>query len=138
MAAVQQAAFLEPKNPLVEFTVGRVFESRGQLAEAAGAYAKAAGLDPTWATPPVAVLALLFRQGDPTAALAGLRVLSDDLNSSGEAQWLLGRLLLRKEDWRGAKAALDMVTAAMPGVAEAQAAHGTAARLRPGGRARAR
>ncbi|HEX9482418.1 MAG TPA: tetratricopeptide repeat protein, partial [Solirubrobacteraceae bacterium] len=127
MAAVQQAAFLEPKNPLVEFTVGRVFESRGQLAEAAGAYAKAAGLDPTWATPPVAVLALLFRQGDPTAALAGLRVLSDDLKSSGEAQWLLGRLLLRKEEWRGAKAALDVATAAMPGVAEAQAAHGTAA-----------
>ncbi|HWW92622.1 MAG TPA: tetratricopeptide repeat protein [Vicinamibacteria bacterium] len=127
MAAVQQGVFLEPKNPLVEFTVGRVFESRGQLADAAGAYARAAGLDPSWATPPVAALALLFRQGDATAALAGLRMLSMDLKSSGDAQWLLGRLLLRKEDWRGAKAALDVVTAAMPGVAEAQAAHGTAA-----------
>src|SRR6266446_6430731 len=45
VAAVQQGSFLEPKNPLVKLTVGRVFESRGQLAEAAGAYAQAAGLD---------------------------------------------------------------------------------------------
>jgi len=127
VAAVQQGSFLEPKNPLVKLTVGRVFESRGQLAEAAGAYAEAAGLDPSWASPPVAALALLFRQGDATAPLAGLRALPDDLQASGEAQWLLGRLLLRKEDWDGAKAALDVATAALPGLAEAQAAHGTAA-----------
>jgi tetratricopeptide (TPR) repeat protein len=127
VAAVQQGSFLEPKNPLVKLTVGRVFESRGQLAEAAGVYAEAAGLDPSWATPPVATLALLFRQGDATAVLGGLRALPDDLQASGEAQWLLGRLLLRKEDWDGAKAALDVATAALPGLAEAQAAHGTAA-----------
>ena len=127
VAAVQQGSFLEPKNPLVKFTVGRVFESRGQLAEAAGVYAEAAGLDPSWATPPVATLALLFRQGDATAVLGGLRALPDDLQASGEAQWLLGQLLLRKEDWDGAKAALDVATAALPGMAEAQAAHGTAA-----------
>jgi len=127
MAAVQQAAFLEPKNPLVKLTVGRVFESRGQLAEAAGAYAAAAGLDPSWPAPPAAGLALLLRQGDVAAALAGLRSLPDDLRSSAEAQWLLGRILVRKEDWRGAKASLDVAAAAMPGLAEAQAAHGTAA-----------
>ena len=127
VAAVQQGSFLEPKNPLVAFTVGRVFESRGQLAEASRAYADAAGLDPSWAGPPVAALALLFRQGDATAALAGLRALPDDVQASGEAQWLLGRLLLRKEEWDGTKAALDVATAALPGLAEAQAAHGTAA-----------
>ncbi len=127
VAAVQQGSFLEPKSALVKFTLGRVFESRGQLAEAAGAYAEAAGLDASWPTPPVASLALLFRQGDATAPLAGLRALPDDLQASGDAQWLLGRLLLRKEDWDGAKAALDVATAALPGLAEAQAAHGTAA-----------
>jgi len=127
VGAVQQGSFLEPRNPLVKFTLGRVFESRGQLAEAAGAYAAAAGLDPSWATPPVAAVALVFRQGDATPALAGLRALPDDVQASGEGQWLLGRLLLRKEDWDGAKAALDVATAALPGVAEAQAAHGTAA-----------
>jgi len=127
MSAAQQGTFLEPKNPLVKLVVGRVFESRGQLAEAAAAYAGTAGLDPSWPTPQVAALTLLLRQGDATTALAGLRTLSDDLRSSGEAQWLLGQLLLRSEDWRGAKAALDVATAAMPGLAEAQAAHGTAA-----------
>src|SRR6266571_3075420 len=127
IAAVQQGSFLEPKNPLVKVTVGRVFESRGQLAEAAGAYAQAAGLDPSWATPPVAALALLLRQGDAASSLAGLRALPEDLHASGEAQWLLGRLLLRKEDWDGAKSALDVATAALPGLADAQAAHGTAA-----------
>ncbi len=127
VAAAQQGTFLEPKNPLVKLTVGRVFESRSQLAEAAGVYAEAAGLDPSWPTPPVAALDLLFRQGDATAALAGLRAMADDLRASGMAQWLLGRMLLRKEEWDGAKAALDAATAAMPGLAEAQAALGTAA-----------
>jgi tetratricopeptide (TPR) repeat protein len=127
VAAVQQGVFLEPKNPLVRLTVGRVFEGRGQFAEAAGVYAEVGGLDPTWPAPPVAALSLLLRQGDTAAATAGLDALSEDAKSSGEAQLLLGRLLLRKEDWNGAKAALDKATAALPGVAEAQAAHGSAA-----------
>ena len=127
VAAVQQGVFLEPKNPLVKFTLGRVFESRSQLAEAAGVYAEAARLDPSWPTPPVAAQALLFRQGDASAAMAGLRALPGDIQASADAQWLLGRLLLQKEDWDGAKAALDVATMALPGLAEAQAAHGTAA-----------
>ena len=127
VAAVQQGSFLEPKNALVQLTLGRVFESRGQLAEASRAYASAAGLDPSWAAPPVASLALMLRQGDATAALAGLRALPPDVQASAEAQWVLGRLLVRKEDWSGAKAALDVATAGLPGLAEAQAAHGTAA-----------
>jgi tetratricopeptide (TPR) repeat protein len=127
VAAAQQGVFLEPKNPLVRLTVGRVFESRGQLAEAAGVYAEVGGLDPTWPEPPVAALSLLLRQGDTTAAAAGLDALSPDAKASGEAQLLLGRVLSKKEDWNGAKAALDRATAALPGVAEAQALHGTAA-----------
>ncbi|HEU0104612.1 MAG TPA: tetratricopeptide repeat protein [Vicinamibacteria bacterium] len=127
MAAVQQGAFLEPRNPLVQLTLSRVFESRGQLAEAARSYAQAGGLDPSWPAPPVAAVALLLRQGDAAAAAAGFEALSVEAKSSGEAQLLLGRLLLRKEDWNGAKAALDSAAAALPGLAEAQAALGTAA-----------
>jgi tetratricopeptide (TPR) repeat protein len=127
MAAVQQGLFLEPRNPFVKYTLGRVFEGRGQLTEAAAAYAEAAGLDPSWPAPSVAVVALLLRQGDAAAALAGLRALPEDLRASGEAQWLLGRILVSREEWAGAKAALDVATAALPGLAEAQAAHGTAA-----------
>ena len=127
MAAVQQGVIMEPRNPLVKFTLGRVFESRGQVAEAAKSYADAGGLDPTWPAPPVAAVTLLLRQGDAAAATAGFEALSGEVKSSGEAQLLLGRLLLRKEDWNGAKAALDSAAAALPGLAEAQAALGTAA-----------
>jgi len=127
IAAVQQASFLEPKSPLVKLTLGRVFESRGQLQEAARAYAEAAGLDPSWATPSVAAMDLLLRQGDATGSLGGVRALPEDVQASAEAQWLLGRLLLRKEQWDGAKAALDVATAALPGLAEAHAALGTTA-----------
>jgi tetratricopeptide (TPR) repeat protein len=127
VAAVQQGVFLEPKNPVVKFTLGRVFESRGQLAEAAATYAEAGGLDPSWPAPPVAALALLLRQGDATAATAGFNALSEEAKASGEGQLLLGRLLLKKEDWNGAKIALDAGTAAVPGIAEAQASLGTAA-----------
>jgi tetratricopeptide (TPR) repeat protein len=127
VAAVQQGAFLEPKNPVVKLTLARVFESRGQLAEAASTYAEAGGLDPSWPAPSVAALGLMLRQGDATAATAGFNALSDEAKASGEAQLLLGRLLVKKEDWNGAKAALDAATATIPGIAEAQAALGTAA-----------
>ncbi len=127
MAAVQQGVILEPRNPLVKLTLGRVFESRGQLAEAASSYAEAGALDRSWPAPPVAAVALLLRQGDAAAATAGFDALPGEAKSSGEAQLLLGRLLLRKEDWNGAKAALDSAAAALPGLAEAEAALGTAA-----------
>ena len=127
IAAVQQAAFLEPKNALVKLALGRVFESRGQLGEAAAAYGEAAELDPSWSAPRVAALGVRLRKGDAQGALAGLRALPDGLRMSGEAELLLGRLLLREEDWAGALAALDRAVAALPGLAEVQALRGTAA-----------
>lgn len=127
VAAVQQATFLEPKNALVKAQVGRVFESRGQLDQAVAAYGEAARLDPSWPAPRVATLALQLRRGDAAGALAGLRALPAELKASGEAQLLLGKLLLKKEDWSGAKTALDHAVSALPGQAEAQAAHGSAA-----------
>jgi tetratricopeptide (TPR) repeat protein len=127
VSAVQQGTFLEPRNAFVKLAVGRVFESRGQLDQAVSAYGEAGRLDPSWAAPRVAALGLQLRQGDAEGALAGLRALPDELKASGEAQLLLGKLLLRKEDPNGAKAALDRAVAALPGLAEAQAAHGTAA-----------
>ncbi len=127
-AAAQQAGFLEPRNPLVKLTLGQVFESRGQLDQANAAYTEAAGLDTSWPAPRVAMLSLQQRGGDADGALAGVRALPDELRRSGEAQLLLGRLLLKKGDAPdAAKAALDRAVAALPGLAEAQAALGTAA-----------
>ena len=127
VAAVQQGSFLEPKNPLVKLAVGRVFASRGQLEQAAAAYDEAARLDPSWPAPRVASLELFLRQGGADQALDGVLALPEELKASAEAQLLLGRLLLRKEDASGAKAALDRAVAALPALAEAQAAHGDAA-----------
>jgi tetratricopeptide (TPR) repeat protein len=127
ISALQQAAFLEPKDALVKLEVGRVFESREQPEQAAAAYEEATGLDPTWAAPRVALLALRFRAGDADAALQGLRVLPDDMKATGGAALLLGRVLLQTGDGAGAKAALDQAVAALPGLAEAHAAQGDAA-----------
>ena len=127
IAAVQQASLLEPKNAVVKLALGRVFESRGQLDEAATAYGQAAELDSSWSAPRVAALGVRLRQGDAAGALAGLRALPEDLRTSGESELLLGRLLSQKEEWASALAALDLGVAALPGLAEAQALRGTAA-----------
>jgi tetratricopeptide (TPR) repeat protein len=127
ISAVQQGALLEPKNAAVKLAVARVFESRGQLDEAAAAYRESARLDPTWAAPLVGALAVQLRKGDAKGALAGLRALPEGLKSSGEAELLLGKLLLASEDWKSARPALDRAVAALPGLAEAHALQGTAA-----------
>ena len=127
MAAVQQASLLEPKNASVTLDLGVVFERRGQLAEAAAAYGHAAELDPSWSAPRVAALSLRLGQGDAKGALAGLRALPENLQTSGESELLLGRLLSHQEEWIGALSALDLAVAALPGLAEAQALRGTAA-----------
>ena len=126
-AAVQQATFLEPGNPLVKLEVGRVFESREQLDQAEAAYEEAAALDPTWAAPQVATLALRLREGDTEGTLAGLRALPDPMRATGGAELLLGQALLETGDSAEALAALDRAVAALPGLAEAHAAHGDAA-----------
>jgi tetratricopeptide (TPR) repeat protein len=127
VAAVQEATALEPKNPLVKLELGRVFESRGQLDRAAAAYAEAAEMDRLWPAPRLAALEIRRRQGDVDRVLAALRRMPEEFRSTGDAQLLLGRVLVQKEDWAGALAALDLAAAALPGLAEAQALRGDAA-----------
>jgi tetratricopeptide (TPR) repeat protein len=127
VAVAQQAAFLEPTNPLPKLALGRVFEGRGQLEQARAAYGEAAALDSSWPAPRIAVLGVRLRQGDADGALAALRALPDDLRTTGEAELLLGRLLAHKEEWASAGAALDRAAALLPGLAEVQALRGAAA-----------
>jgi tetratricopeptide (TPR) repeat protein len=127
VAAVQAATALEPKNPLVRLELGGVFESRGQLDRAAAAYAEAAEMDRLWPAPRLAALEIRRRRGDVDGVLATLRRMPEEFRSTGEAQLLLGRVLVQKEDWPGALAALDLAAAAQPGLAAAQALLGDAA-----------
>ena len=127
VAAAQQACFLEPKNPLPKLVLGRIFESRGQLDPARGAYDEAAALDPTWPSPRIGVLGVRLRQGDADGVLASLRALPEEFRATGEAELLLGRVLLQKEEWAGALLALDRAAALLPGLADVQALAGEAA-----------
>jgi tetratricopeptide (TPR) repeat protein len=127
VAALQQAVASEPKSTLVKLWLGRVFESRGDLSHAASAYDEAADHDRLWPAPRLAALDVKRRQGDVDGTLATLRALPEEFRTAGEAQLLLGRLLLQKEDWAGALAALDLAVAALPGLAEAHALRGDAA-----------
>jgi tetratricopeptide (TPR) repeat protein len=127
IAAVQQASALEPKSAPAKLAVGRVFESRNQLPQAAAAFEEAASLDPGWGAPQIGGLRVRLRQGDAPGALAGLRALPDEHRISGEAALLLGELLRLIEDPIDAEAAFARAAAAMPGRAEAHVLHGTAA-----------
>ena len=127
VGAAQQAALLEPKNPLPKLVLGRVFERRGQLDQARAAYEEAAALDPTWPSPRIGVLGVRLRQGDADGVLASLRALPEEFRATGEAELLLGRVLLQKEEWASAGAALDRAAALLPGLAEVQALRGDAA-----------
>ncbi len=126
VAAVQQARFLEPESPFVRLMLGRVFESRGQLEQAAAAYAEAGRLDPSWGAPRLAVLGLRLREGDAAGTLTELRRLPEELRAAPDAQLLLGQILLRKGDARAAEAALAAATESLPGSAEAWDAFGRA------------
>jgi tetratricopeptide (TPR) repeat protein len=126
-AAVEKAVALEPKNTLVKLWLGQVFESRGHLDRASQAYGEAADQDRLWPTPRLAGLELRRRQGDVDGVLATVRALPEEFLAAGEAQLLLGRLLLQKEQWTDALAALDRAVAALPGLAEAHALRGDAA-----------
>ena len=127
VAAAQQASFLEPKSAFAKLVVARVFESRGQLEQAAAAYDQAAAVDPTWGAPRIGALRVRFRQGDASAALSGLRGLPDDLRRSADADLLLGELLTQEGDPAAARDALARAAGALPGRADVQAALGTAA-----------
>jgi tetratricopeptide (TPR) repeat protein len=127
VAALQEASSLEPKNALVKLELGRVLESRGQLDRAGAVYAEAAELDRLWPAPRLAALELRSRQGDVDGALAKLRSAPEEFRATGDGELLLGRLLVQKEDWAGALAALEKAAASLPGLAEAHALLGDAA-----------
>lgn len=127
VGAAQQAALLEPMNPLPKLVLGRILERRGRLDEARAAYEEAAALDPSWPSPRLGVLGVRLRQGDADGVLASLRALPEEFRATGEAELLLGRVLLQKEEWASALLALDRAAVLLPGLAEVQALRGAAA-----------
>ena len=92
------------EEPAAEARARPGLREPGQLDQARTAYGEAAALDPTWPSPRIGVLGVRLRQGDADGVLASLRALPEEFRTTGEAELLLGRVLLQKEEWAGAGA----------------------------------
>ena len=126
IAQAQQGAFLNPRDPLVQLTVGQIFEAGNNPDQAALAYGRALAADPGFTPARVANVQVLVRKGQNEAALADAQKIVQEMPSNAQAQLVLGRLYLRKADWPGAVGALEQAVKLAPDVAEAQARLGTA------------
>ena len=73
IAQAQQGAFLDPDNPHVQASVGRIFEVNGQLEQAAAAYRKALTVDPAYAPARLALIQAELNRGNRDAALEEAR-----------------------------------------------------------------
>jgi tetratricopeptide (TPR) repeat protein len=127
IAQAQQGAFLNPRDPLVQWTVGQIFEAGNNPDQAGLAYGRALAADPGFTPARVANVSILTRKGQNDAALADAQKIVQEMPGNAQAQLVLGRLYLRKGDWQNAYTALDQAAKLAPADAETQARLGTAA-----------
>jgi tetratricopeptide (TPR) repeat protein len=114
----QQAAFLSPHSAYVQYTVGRIFDAMGNSAQAAAAYKRTLDLDPSHTPARVAIIQSQIRSGNIDAAMADVKKLAEDNPGDGDAQFLYGQLLIRKEDYAGALEWLERARDLLPNNAE--------------------
>ncbi|HKC10672.1 MAG TPA: tetratricopeptide repeat protein, partial [Vicinamibacteria bacterium] len=126
IAQAQQGAFLNPRSPLVQVAVGKIFEANGNLDQTVNAYKKALETDPGYGPARLALVQAQIAKGDKEGAFAEAQRLATDMPGSGEAQLELGRILLRKNDYAGAIPPLERAVNLTPGTAEAHALLGRA------------
>ncbi len=126
IAQAQQGAFLNPRDPVVQTTVGQIFEAGNNPDQASLAYGRALAVDPGYTPARVAMVQTLVRQGKTDAALTEAQKLVQEMPNNAPAQLTLGRLYLRKGEWQNAATALDQAVKLAPADAEANARLGTA------------
>lgn len=126
IAQAQQGAFLNPRNPVVQVAVGRIFESANNFDQASSAYRRALEADPGYIPARSALLKLQVMRGELDAALVEAEKLAKDAPQNSEAQLVRGRILLRKGDFAGAVTPLEQASQFDPQNAEAHALLGTA------------
>jgi len=127
IAQAQQGAFLNPKSPIVQWAVGRIFEANANFEQAVSAYKKALETDPSFSPARLALVKVQDLQGDRKGALAEATKLAQEMPNNGEAQFLVGRAMMRASDYAAALPVLEKAAALAPGNAEAHALHATAA-----------
>jgi tetratricopeptide (TPR) repeat protein len=119
------AAFMNPRNTVVQVAVGHLFEAGGNIAQAEGAYRKALDADPGYAPAHVALLESESRK-DLAGSIARLRQIALQQPASALVQFAYGKLLARQGAWAQAIEPLEKAAPAMPTVAELHALLGTA------------
>ena len=124
ISAAQEGKFKNERNVVVLVAVGKIFEDpkSGNLQQATAAYQAASAIDPDYAPAKIPVCTNLERQQKYDEALEACR----KLGQAPEVQLIIGRLLLRKQNYVEAVAPLKIAAEAMPNNAEVQAMYGTA------------
>lgn len=125
----QQGAFLAPKSPLVNHTVGKIFEAGGNLDQATASYKRALEIDPGHPGARVALVTAQVMRGDVDQALVAARALVKELPQNAQGQYLLGRILLAKGQYAEAVPALEIGADALSGNADVHAQLGSAYQL---------
>jgi tetratricopeptide (TPR) repeat protein len=125
IAQAQMGAFNNPKNPLVNVLVARIFEAGGNPAQAERHYRMALEADPAYAPAQVALIQALVANGKLDDALDLAKKLVEKAPQSGEAQLMLGTILIRKGQWADATVPLEQAARYSPGNSLAHAALGT-------------
>lgn len=119
IAQAQQGNFLNPRSSAVQLAVGKIFEAAGNWDQASGAYRKVLEMDPGNVGARAAVINAQFRKGDVDGALVEAKKFFDASPDSGDANFLYGSLLLRKDRYEDAVEPLKKATLAGAGGADA-------------------
>lgn len=126
IAQAQQGAFLSPRNPVVLYAVGKLFEAGGNLDQAGKTYRTALQADPGYAPAQLALLEIESRKGDVASAIPRVQELLKQQPQNTALQFMLGKLLARRGDWAEAIDPLQKAAGGMANVAEVHALLGTA------------
>jgi tetratricopeptide (TPR) repeat protein len=126
IAEAQQGAFLNPKSPYVQLSVGKIFEAAGNYDQAAAAYERALEADPGFGAARLGLLQANIVRGKAGGTVADLKKLAAEMPGSGEVQLLVGEQMLRKNELTDAVGVLENATKLMPGSATAWALLGQA------------
>ena len=102
IAQAQQGAFLNPRNPVVQVEVGRIFDAGGNLDQALASYRKALEADPTYVPALLSQVQAQVRSGKSDEAFASVQNLVRRTPTAPTPSCCYGRMLLRKGDWAGA------------------------------------
>jgi tetratricopeptide (TPR) repeat protein len=115
IAQAQQGAFLDPKSPVVQVAVGKIFEANGQLDQAASSYRRALQADAAFAPARLALIQAELNRGNRDAALAEAKKQAAEMPASAELQLLIGEITARKGEYAEALAYLEKATTGLPG-----------------------